>query len=97
MIVPFHTAPNNLGPSWQRYIERGTPVGGFAKALLCNDLTEAVLRSDKINESLIVDHVRWLWEHFPYDAWRSEANYLRVLHEGGMKGVLPAIHLVVEA
>ncbi len=96
MVINYSSAPNHFGYFWQQYIERGVPQGSFAKALLCNDAIEAVLRADQANKALIVEHFEWLWSNFPMEAWGNEGNYLRMLHEKGMAGVYPVLRVIVD-
>lgn len=58
-------------PALERYLQHGLQPGHFLRAVLANDLMEAVGRADA--ETLgelgaLVSHIRW---HVPADAWGS--------------------------
>lgn len=68
----------------QRYFERGLDPGGFVRAVLENDLVQAVLRHD--GETDLVELVRWLWQAAPSDAWGSPAQVDAWSERGGVRG-----------
>ena len=67
----YAKAPNNLGESFERYIEHGIPTGGFLRAVLENDLREAFGRADIYNRSCMFEIVAWLWNEAPSTCWGS--------------------------
>lgn len=87
-MIDYSTAPNNFGDTWQYYMERGISPGSFGEALLCNDLVDAVHRADWINKDLIPQHVMWLWDNLPYEAWGSKEAYEKWTKMGGTAGRL---------
>jgi len=94
MNIPYHTAPNKFGDTWQRYIEHGISPGSFGTALLCNDLMSAALRADVDNRRLLADHTLWLFEYMPWQAWGDEDRYMKVIEDGGIKGVYPMLRAI---
>jgi hypothetical protein len=94
MIIGYQSAPNGFGDVWQRYLEHGLPPGSFGRALLCNDLTAAVLRADPNNKRLLGQHVEWLWNHFPLESWGNEAKYNKVISDGGYEVLRAAPRMV---
>jgi hypothetical protein len=53
------------------YRDEGRPVGDFLRALLSNDLLEAVGRADHLNTWLLPIYVGYLYNEFPSPAWGS--------------------------
>jgi hypothetical protein len=86
MDINYESAPNNFGDSWQRYVEHGIPPGSFGEALLCNRLREAFGCADHININLIPQHVQWLWDNLPFEAWGSDEAFQAWSDAGGLNG-----------
>ncbi len=61
--------PPNLHGGIVHYILHRIGTGSFLGAVLCNDLTEAVLRADPITLRGIGQLVRWLHFNAPGDCW----------------------------
>lgn len=69
------------GPDWklcplrmQSSIEaykRGQPVGDFLRAVLSNDLSDAIARADDVNIHALPHIVAYVREHLPASAWGS--------------------------
>ena len=55
----------------KRYVEHHIPTGDFLKAVLENDLTEAVARADDENQRVIPIYVSWLYNEAPSKCWGS--------------------------
>lgn len=64
--------------SLQRYVEHGIPTGGFLRAVLENNLTEAFGRADIENREAMFEIVHHVYNNLPYgchgsaeivDAW----------------------------
>ncbi len=55
----------------QLYIEQGIMPGSFLKAVLENNLSEAVLRADHINVLALAEYGAWLSFDIPGDCWGS--------------------------
>lgn len=69
--LQYDKAPNNLGPSLQRYIEKRIPMGGFMMAVLSNDLKEAMRRADEYSRQCLFEIVSWLYNEAPASCWGS--------------------------
>jgi hypothetical protein len=54
------------------YRDEGRPVGDFLRALLSNDLLEAVGRADHVNTWLLPVYVGFLYNELPSPAWGSQ-------------------------
>lgn len=81
-MLNYAIAPNNLGPSFQRYIEMRVPLGGFLNAVVENDLKEACARADEYNRNKIFEIVQWLWNEAPAECWGSPQRVSRWLIPG---------------
>jgi hypothetical protein len=55
----------------QRYIEEGIAPGAFLKAVLFNDLADAIAQADWINKPRLAEIVEWVSAHAPYSCWGS--------------------------
>ena len=55
----------------KRYVEHRIPTGGFLRAVLENDLKEAVARADDENQHVIPIYVCWLYNEAPSTCWGS--------------------------
>jgi hypothetical protein len=55
----------------QRYIEHGIPPGDFLRAVICNDLAEAVGRADEENMANLPAYVAYFWNKAPSTCWGS--------------------------
>lgn len=49
-------------------------TGDFLRALLSNNLCEAVVRGDENNQAALVDWVRFLYNEVPSACWGSPAK-----------------------
>lgn len=68
--IPGHTAGGLL-----RWVEKGTPPGGFLQAVLMNDLKNAVGRADLENLRNLPAMVGWLYNEAPMGCYGSEELY----------------------
>jgi hypothetical protein len=73
-MLDYASAPNGIGEAYRRYIEHQIPLGSFGMALLRNNLRETLRCADDVNTCLLVEHVNWLYNEFPCDAWGSDTN-----------------------
>lgn len=51
--------------SLDRYAEHGIPTGSFLRAVLSNDLTEAVCRADDENRRDLLEIVKYVYNEMP--------------------------------
>jgi hypothetical protein len=59
----------------KNYIEKRQPVGGFLKAVICNDLRKAVNYADDYNTDNLPAYVAYLYNHAPSDCHGSLEKY----------------------
>jgi len=55
----------------ERYLNDGIPPGHFLTAIICNDLTAAVLRADDTNLRNIPAFVSYFYNQAPINSWGS--------------------------
>ena len=68
--IPPHTLQ-----SLKSWASKGQPGGHFLRAVLTNDLKEAVSRGDSENLRALVPIVKFLYNYCPDVCWGSEVNY----------------------
>jgi hypothetical protein len=75
---PNHDArrycPVEIVESLLRYWHDRTPTGDFLRAVLANDLTDAVYRADDTNVRCLAGIVRFIYEQLPHESWGSRAK-----------------------
>jgi hypothetical protein len=69
-----YTIPGYMIDGLEDYINRHVPPGGFLRAVLENDLVEAVKRADNANMAALPAYARYLYNFAPRDAWGSPAK-----------------------
>ena len=74
MQTKYELLPEDLQGSFERYLEKRIPTGGFLDAVLCNDLRAACERADEINKYRLFDIVFWLYNNAPIGSWGSPEN-----------------------
>ena len=89
-MLNYASAPNDLGPSLQRYIEHRIPFGSFMMAVVCNDLQEACACADDRNRHLLWEIVRWLYKEAPDNCWGSKEKVREWLNPTRFKASAPA-------
>jgi hypothetical protein len=57
------------------YIENGTPVGDFLKAVVSGDLKEAMVRADDYNRVTLYHLVMWMYFECPSPLWGAAEKY----------------------
>lgn len=56
---------SEIKESLDRYAEHGVPTGSFLRAVLCNDLTEAVCRADPENLDCLKEIAQYVYNELP--------------------------------
>lgn len=63
----------------ERYVQDRIPVGDFLRAVLENNLTEAIGRADDGNLQNIQAYAAWLHNEAPSDCWGSKEKVAKWL------------------
>lgn len=71
------TVPEHTAYSLARYVVLAATPGSFVKAVLCNDLHEAINRADDINRFALADIVAAVWNVLPGDCHGDEKTVSR--------------------
>jgi len=72
MFDPRHmNPPIDAIESLERYAKQGVPPGGFLRAVLANDLMEAVGRADIYNIHALPAICSYIYNGIPLDSWGS--------------------------
>ena len=66
---PHPNVPEDILESISRYIVDGVPPGQFLRAVLENNLTEAVCRADQDNLAALGGIVLFAYNHLPATCW----------------------------
>jgi hypothetical protein len=74
--------PRRVQSSLEAYV-RGLPPGSFVRAVLSNDLNEAIARADDVNIHALPHIVAYVREHLPAVAWGSSEKVNRWLSKAG--------------
>ncbi len=69
-MIPPHL-PVRFRGGMERYLHDGILPGGFLRAVLCNDLKEALSRADDRSVMELPGIVSWLYSTAPMDCWGS--------------------------
>lgn len=70
-----------------RYRDQGIPTGDFLRAVLLNDLFDAVSRGDEENLECLVEIVQWIYNELPGSAWRTKEKIEAWIERGGRNGI----------
>ncbi len=68
--------------SLRRYADHKTPTGGFLRAVLANDLMEAIGRGDVFNIQALPEICRYIYNDIPLSCWGSYENVDNWLETG---------------
>lgn len=78
----WELVPAHLREGLRRYVEAYVPTGDFLKAVLSNNLTQAVAMADENSFRGLPDLLRFLWHHAPASSWGSAQNVAKWLQDG---------------
>lgn len=67
----IHTIPPHMRAALLRYTKDHIEPGSFLRAVLENNLKEAVARADGINRHRLIDYVTYLYNEAPSACWGS--------------------------
>lgn len=68
----YEEVPERTLNGFDQYAQERIPPGDFGKAVLSNDLAEAVGRADLQNEQALSKIVRYMYNELPMRCWGSE-------------------------
>jgi hypothetical protein len=74
--------PEIVKASIDRYVEKRQPVGDFLRAVLSNDLREAVIRADETNLRELKQIVGYCYWEIPGKCWGSPKAYKEWINGG---------------
>jgi len=78
---------DQIKDSLRKYVEEGTPTGGFLEHVLCNDLKGAIFSADAHNKATlpnIVDYIMW---EIPMESQGSYQKVTKWIENGGLRGL----------
>lgn len=81
----FSLLPEDIAPLI-RYIAHKIEPGSFLRAVLENNLSEAMGRADMYNRRKIFEYVQWLYNEAPADCWGSPQNVHDWLYGKALNG-----------
>jgi hypothetical protein len=64
-----HGIPDRMQGAIIRYVEKGIAPGHFLRAVINNDLAEAVGYADRENQAALAGYVRWFYNNAPSACW----------------------------
>lgn len=79
--------PERMRPGIRDYLVHGHPAGGFLTAIITNDLRGSFERADWENQQIILNYLKFFYNHAPSPAWGSKAKYDEWRKIGGWDGL----------
>ncbi len=67
----YEDVPVNIRESLNRYSAYKTPTGGFLRAVLENNLSEAIGRADRGNQKVLPAICQYIYNELPSVCWGS--------------------------
>jgi len=83
----LHELPTHMQEGMCRYIQRGILPGGFATAVLENNLVDAFARADATNTHAMRAWASWLYNRAPRGCWGSPKAVDEWSEQGGLAGL----------
>lgn len=74
MDAEYSCIPDYTLETLKAYIEEGRPTGDFLRAVLENNLANAVGHADRNNYPALKEIVKWIWNNTPASCWGSPAK-----------------------
>ena len=84
--INYGYLPDHMRADVRAYVERGTPPGGFLRAVLENRLVGAYGAADDVNAAFMERWARWLYNECPAGAWGSSEAVDEWIDSGGLVG-----------
>jgi len=85
--IPYEMLPAHMRPGVKRYIEEGSPLGGFLTAVFSDRLIKSFELADDTNRLHMHDWAKFLWNHCPSDCWGSLKKVEAWIDDGGLRGI----------
>lgn len=82
--IKYNMLPKHMQESTRAYIEHGIKPSGFLYAVLTNNLVEAAMRADHVNQMYLFQWADWLYNECPTVAWKTEENISNWIKQKGM-------------
>lgn len=79
--------PTHMRDGVRRWVENGIAPGHFLKAVICNDLKEALGRADDLNRARLFDYVSFFYSYAPIGCWGSPEKFDEWKKAGGLAGL----------
>lgn len=79
--------PERTKETIDAYVESGRPTGGFLRAVLSNDLAEAMARGDEDNLTVLFEIVTYLYNYVPVSCWGTPEKVDKWIKQGGRVGM----------
>jgi hypothetical protein len=83
--------PPHMRPGVERYVMLGIPPGDFLRAVLRNDMMEALGRADEDNLAAMRGYAQFLYGYTPHGCYGSPEAYKRWVEQGGLRGIAGAV------
>lgn len=97
MIEPSaDLCPPGCLPGLEAYRDHGRPTGGFLRAVLENDLNEAIFRAKDVNLPMLPHIVAWVHNRLATVAWGSKQKVDLWIKAGGQEGLKVAAEATKE-
>jgi len=74
MSSEYDCIPSHMMAAMKQYVSHGMVSSDFLKAVIDNDLKQAVATADDLNVSIIHLYVRWFYNRAPALCWGSPLN-----------------------
>ncbi len=78
--------PARMFPGIERYINHGIPPGNFLRAIIKNNLKEAVMYADDENIKNIPAYVNFFYNYAPENCWGSPQELVDWNEGKGLEG-----------
>ena len=84
--IDYSELPEHMRFGVHNYIEHGLEPGSFLRAVISNNLFEAIKRADRVNAEYLPLYVRFFESNAPAWCYGSLKNYTSWVALGGLSG-----------
>jgi hypothetical protein len=78
--------PEHMKHGIELYVNKGIEPGGFMRAVLENDLVEALAKADHTNILLLLEIVQFMFWEIPASSWGDPEAVSAWIQGGGLEG-----------